>query len=115
LRPRFRTETSNFSAAKVYNTCSGDLVAIDRCSFDIGAEEIVSIVGPSAAETIMVDVRPAPLTAAVLLDGRPVRGPHPEIGMVFQTPTCSLWRNVDANIRLLRDHGNKAIELIDSF
>src|SRR6478672_1418891 len=35
------------SAVKVYNTRSGDLVAIDRCSFDIGTEEIVSIVGPS--------------------------------------------------------------------
>jgi NitT/TauT family transport system ATP-binding protein len=35
------------SAAKVYNTRSGDLVAIDRCSFDSGAAEFVSIVGPS--------------------------------------------------------------------
>ena len=41
-----------------------------------------------------------PLTAGeVLLDGRPVRGPHPEIGMVFQDANLLPWRNVDANIR----------------
>jgi NitT/TauT family transport system ATP-binding protein len=82
------------SAAKVYNTRSGDLVAIDRCSFDIGAEEIVSIVGPSGCgkTTLLWSMSGLhSLTVGeVLLDGRPVRGPHPEIGMVFRTPTYSL-------------------------
>jgi NitT/TauT family transport system ATP-binding protein len=91
------------SAAKVYNTRSGSLVAIDRCSFDIGAEEIVSIVGPSGCgkTTLLWSMSGLhPLTAGeVLLDGRPVRGPHPEIGMVFQDANLLPWRNVDANIR----------------
>jgi len=91
------------SAAKVYNTRSGDLVAIDRCSFDIGAEEIVSIVGPSGCgkTTLLWSMSGLhPLTAGeVRLDGRPVRGPHPEIGMVFQDANLLPWRNVDANIR----------------
>ena len=91
------------SAAKVYNTRSGDLVAIDRCSFDIGAEEIVSIVGPSGCgkTTLLWSMSGLhPLTAGeILLDGRPVRGPHPEIGMVFQDANLLPWRNVDANIR----------------
>jgi NitT/TauT family transport system ATP-binding protein len=91
------------SAAKVYNTRSGDLVAIDRCSFDIGAEEIVSIVGPSGCgkTTLLWSMSGLhSLTAGeVLLDGRPVRGPHPEIGMVFQDANLLPWRNVDANIR----------------
>ena len=34
-------------ATKVYPTGSGDLLAIDRCSLDVQAGEIVSIVGPS--------------------------------------------------------------------
>jgi NitT/TauT family transport system ATP-binding protein len=90
-------------AAKVYNTRSGDLVAIDRCSFDIGAKEIVSIVGPSGCgkTTLLWSMSGLHhLTAGqVLLDGRPVRGPHPEIGMVFQDANLLPWRNVDANIR----------------
>jgi NitT/TauT family transport system ATP-binding protein len=91
------------SAAKVYNTRSGDLVAINRCSFDIGSEEIVSIVGPSGCgkTTLLWSMSGLhPLTAGeVLLDGRPVRGPHPKIGMVFQDANLLPWRNVDANIR----------------
>ena len=35
------------NAAKVYNARSGDLLAVDRCSLDVKAGEIVSIVGPS--------------------------------------------------------------------
>jgi NitT/TauT family transport system ATP-binding protein len=90
-------------AAKVYNTRSGELAAIDRCSLDVGAEEIVSIVGPSGCgkTTLLWSMSGLhPLTAGeIRLDGRPVRGPHPEIGMVFQDANLLPWRNVDANIR----------------
>ena len=34
-------------ATKLYSTGSGNLLAIDRCSLDVAAGEIVSIVGPS--------------------------------------------------------------------
>ena len=91
------------NAAKVYNTRSGDLLAIDRCSLEIGAEEIVSIVGPSGCgkTTLLWSMSGLhPLTAGqVLLDGRPVNGPHPQIGMVFQEANLLPWRNLDANIR----------------
>ena len=84
------------SAAKVYSARSGDLIAIDGCSFDIGAEEIVSIVGPSGCgkTTLLWSMSGLhPLTAGeVLLDGRTVRGPHPEIGMVFQDANLLPWR-----------------------
>ena len=90
------------NAAKVYNTRSGDLLALDRCSLDVKAGEIVSIVGPSGCgkTTLLWSMSGLhPLTAGdVLLDDRPVRGPHPQIGMVFQEANLLPWRDLDANI-----------------
>ena len=90
------------NAAKVYNARSGDLLAIDRCSLDVKAGEIVSIVGPSGCgkTTLLWSMSGLhPLTAGeILLDDRPVRGPHPQIGMVFQEANLLPWRDLDANI-----------------
>jgi NitT/TauT family transport system ATP-binding protein len=90
------------NAAKVYHTRSGDLLAIDRCSLDVRAKEIVSIVGPSGCgkTTLLWSMSGLhTLTAGeILLDGHPVRGPHPQIGMVFQDANLLPWRNLDANI-----------------
>ena len=90
------------SAAKVYNARSGDLLALDRCSLDVKAGEIVSIVGPSGCgkTTLLWSMSGLhPLTAGdILLDERPVRGPHPQIGMVFQDANLLPWRDLDANI-----------------
>ncbi|MDC9823316.1 ABC transporter ATP-binding protein [Devosia sp. ZB163] len=89
-------------ATKVYNTRSGDLLAIDSCSLDIRAGEIVSIVGPSGCgkTTLLWSMSGLhKLTSGqVLLDGAPVDGPSPEIGMVFQDANLLPWRNLDANI-----------------
>lgn len=89
-------------ATKVYATRSGDLMAIERCSLDIQPGEIVSIVGPSGCgkTTLLWSMSGLHgLTAGdVLLDGKPVTGPTPEIGMVFQEANLLPWRNLDANI-----------------
>ena len=90
-------------ATKIYATGSGDLLAIDRCSLDVAQGEVVSIVGPSGCgKTTLLWAMSGlhALTAgAVLLDGNPVKGPNPEIGMVFQEATLLPWRDLDANIR----------------
>ena len=66
------------------------------------AGEIVSIVGPSGCgkTTLLWSMSGLHgLTAGeVLLDGKPVKGPSPEIGMVFQEANLLPWRNLDANI-----------------
>lgn len=91
------------NATKVYSTRSGDLLAIDRCSLDVRAGEIVSIVGPSGCgkTTLLWSMSGLhKLTSGeVLLDGVPVNGPSAEIGMVFQDANLLPWRNLDANIR----------------
>ncbi|MEP7239954.1 MAG: ABC transporter ATP-binding protein [Devosia sp.] len=90
------------NASKVYATASGDLLALDRCSLDVKAGEIVSIVGPSGCgkTTLLWSMSGLHgLTGgSVLLDGIPITGPSPEIGMVFQDANLLPWRNLDANI-----------------
>lgn len=90
-------------ATKVYATASGNLLALDRVSFDVRAGEIVSILGPSGCgkTTLLWSMSGLhPLTSGeVRLDGRPITGPHPDIGLVFQEANLLPWRTLDSNIR----------------
>ena len=90
------------AASKVYRTASGDLLALDHCTFDIHANEIVSIVGPSGCgkTTLLWSMSGlhALTSGEIVLDGRRITGPHPDIGIVFQDANLLPWRNLDANI-----------------
>ncbi|PRH87433.1 ABC transporter ATP-binding protein [Labrys okinawensis] len=89
-------------ASKVYRTASGDLVALDRCSIDIQANQIVSIVGPSGCGKTTLLWSMSGLhrlsSGEIRLDGKVITGPHPDIGLVFQEANLLPWRNLDANI-----------------
>ncbi|MBP0580120.1 ABC transporter ATP-binding protein [Labrys sp. LIt4] len=89
-------------ASKVYRTASGDLVALDRCSIDIQANQIVSIVGPSGCgkTTLLWSMSGLHRLSGgeIRLDGKVITGPHPDIGLVFQEANLLPWRNLDANI-----------------
>ncbi|HWK68557.1 MAG TPA: ABC transporter ATP-binding protein [Rhizobiaceae bacterium] len=89
-------------ATKVYHTASGDLLALDRCSLDVHAKEIVSVVGPSGCGKTTLLWSMSGLhelsSGEILLDGERIVGPHPEIGIVFQEANLLPWRNLDANI-----------------
>jgi NitT/TauT family transport system ATP-binding protein len=90
------------AATKIYHTASGDLLALDGCSLDVHANEIVSIVGPSGCgkTTLLWSMSGLHgLTAGeIVLDGKKITGPHPDIGIVFQEANLLPWRNLDANI-----------------
>jgi NitT/TauT family transport system ATP-binding protein len=90
------------SATKVYATASGDLLALDRCSLDVDAGEIVSVVGPSGSgKTTLLWAMSGlhGLTAGeVMVDNTLVTGPSPAVGMVFQDANLLPWRDVDSNI-----------------
>lgn len=89
-------------ATKVYNTASGDLLALDRCTLNVAANEIVSVVGPSGCgkTTLLWSMSGLhELTSGeIRLDGTKITGPHPDIGIVFQEANLLPWRNLDANI-----------------
>jgi NitT/TauT family transport system ATP-binding protein len=89
-------------ATKVYPTATGDVLALDHCSLEVQAGQIVSVVGPSGSgKTTLLWAMSGlhGLTSGdVLLDDKPIDGPSPEIGMVFQDANLLPWRTVDANI-----------------
>ena len=80
----------------------GDLVALDDCAMDVAAKTIVSIVGPSGCGKTTLLWAMSGLhrlsRGDILLDGAPITGPHPEIGLVFQEANLLPWRNLIDNI-----------------
>src|SRR6478609_2378635 len=91
------------AASKVYHTASGDLLALDRCSLDVNANEIVSIVGPSgcAKTTLLWSMSGlhSLRSGEIRLHGIKITGPHPDIGIVLEEANLLPWRNLAANIR----------------
>jgi NitT/TauT family transport system ATP-binding protein len=85
-------------AGKRYN----DFVALRDCSFDVGANQIVSIVGPSGCGKTTLLWSMSGLhrltEGEVRLDTRPITGPHPDIGLVFQEANLLPWRTLMGNI-----------------
>ena len=73
-------------------------------SFACGKDEIVAVVGPSGCgkSTLlsMASGLRTPSAGDILLDGRPIKGPSPLIGMLFQQSTLLPWRSVVDNVEL---------------
>lgn len=91
------------AATKVYHTASGDLVALENCSLDVRANEIVSVVGPSGCGKTTLLWSMSGLhgltDGEVFLDNQKITGPHPDVGLVFQEANLLPWRDLDGNIR----------------
>ena len=80
----------------------GRVLAVDDISASIADGEFVCIVGPSGCgKSTLLNVVGGLVhanTGEVLVDGRPVTGPGPDRGMVFQSYTLYPWLTVRANI-----------------
>jgi ABC-type nitrate/sulfonate/bicarbonate transport system ATPase subunit len=84
--------------------------ALEPTSLVIQDNDFITILGPSGCgkSTLLRIVAglDRPTSGRVLLDGRPVLGPGPDRGMVFQSYTLFPWLTVERNIRFgLREKG----------
>jgi NitT/TauT family transport system ATP-binding protein len=103
------------------------VTALDGISFAVQPGEFVSIIGPSGCgKSTLFSVLgglDAGHQGAVRVHGAPVRGPHKDIGMVFQEQSTLPWRSVLENVAFplemrgmgrieRRDRARRAVELV---
>jgi NitT/TauT family transport system ATP-binding protein len=76
--------------------------ALEGVSLDIAAGEFLCLVGPSGCgKSTLLSILAGFTTAdsgEVLVDGRPVEGPGPDRGVLFQTPTLFPWLTTRQNV-----------------
>jgi NitT/TauT family transport system ATP-binding protein len=76
--------------------------ALDTVDLEIEASEFVAIVGPSGCgKSTLLKIVAGLLertSGRVAIDGKPVNGPHTDLGIVFQSPVLLDWRNVLDNV-----------------
>jgi NitT/TauT family transport system ATP-binding protein len=88
--------------ARGFDTPVGRREALDGLRLEVAPGEIVALVGPNGSGKstllrIVAGLIP-PDRGRVEIDGRPVTGPDPAIGIVFQEPRLLAWRTVVSNI-----------------
>jgi NitT/TauT family transport system ATP-binding protein len=90
------------NATKYYKTATGAVHALEDINLDVPQGEFTCIVGPSGCgkTTLLWGLSGLhELTSGeVSLNGTPVTGPRPEIGMIFQEANLLPWRNLKQNI-----------------
>ncbi|MFO1068969.1 MAG: ABC transporter ATP-binding protein [Geminicoccaceae bacterium] len=91
-------------ASKFYETKTGRVHALDRFSMEVASGDFVCVIGPSGCgkSTLLWSLAGlhALSSGKVLLDGKEVTGPNPQIAMVFQEANLLPWRNLQRNIEL---------------
>ena len=87
---------------KSFDTAKGRITAVDDVSLDIRQGEFISVIGPSGCgkSTLMnmVGGLLGDFEGRILLDGKPVLGCQPSIGMVFQEESTFPWRTAIENV-----------------
>lgn len=101
--------------------------AVDAVTEHVPRGGFVSVVGPSGCgkSTLLAVIAglQRPSSGGARVGGKPVTGPDPSIGMVFQEDSTLPWRTVEGNVRFAmqmtgvdkreqRQRANEAIELV---
>ena len=92
----FENVSMEFASAK------GPIKVVDDVSYAIHDREFVSVIGPSGCgKTTTMNMAAGflkPTSGRVLLDGKPVSGPGPDRGVMFQEYGVFPWLTVRGNI-----------------
>jgi NitT/TauT family transport system ATP-binding protein len=77
-------------------------LAVEGVDFTIGASEFVSLLGPSGCgkSTILSIIAGLiePSSGQIRIEGRPIRAPYTDVGIVFQSDLLLDWRTVLGNV-----------------
>jgi NitT/TauT family transport system ATP-binding protein len=80
----------------------GRLPVLDRMSLEVADGGVVALIGPNGCgkSTLLRAIAGllAPDRGKITLDGAPITGPDPRIGLVFQEPRLLPWRSAADNI-----------------
>ena len=91
------------NVTKQFPMRKGTLQALDPVSLEIYQNEFVAILGTSGCgkSTLlrMLAGLDTPTGGEIIIKDRPVLGPGPDRGMVFQSYTLFPWMTVEQNIR----------------
>lgn len=88
--------------SKTYGGADG-VRALDDVSFDVCAQEFVSILGPSGcgkSTLLRIIAGLSSYDGALNVNGEDVTAPMDDVGIVFQSANLLPWRTVEANLRL---------------
>ena len=100
LKPATRVQFDHVSLS--FDTPKGSLRVVDDVSYDIQDGDFIAVIGPSGCgKTTMMSMLAGfqkPTTGRVLFDGKPVAGPGPERGVIFQEYGVFPWLTVKQNI-----------------
>ena len=92
-----------------YPSARGPMKVVDDVTYEIHDREFVSVIGPSGCgKTTMLNMAAGfatPTSGRVLLDGKPVSGPGPDRGVIFQEYGVFPWLTVRQNIAFGLDLG----------
>jgi NitT/TauT family transport system ATP-binding protein len=87
---------------KTFELGKEDFVALDHVSLDIADNEFVTVVGPSGCgKTTLMNILgglETPSSGTALVDDKPVLGPGPERGVIFQQYALFPWLTVRKNV-----------------
>jgi NitT/TauT family transport system ATP-binding protein len=87
---------------RVFESAQGPVTALRNIEFEVHQREFISVIGPSGCgkSTLIriVSGLESCSSGAVLIDGKPVVGPGPDRGMVFQAYTLFPWLTVKQNV-----------------